>query len=290
MNKVAVTELGYVGFGIKDVDAWKFLASEVFGMEWSAADDRINLRTDSWHRRVTIHPSEEEDLLYAGFRVAGPEEFALMQDHLQACNVPFEVGSAADAQDRSVLELLRLSDPAGVPLEIFHGPRVDRHLPFRPGRGMFGKFVTGADGLGHIVIRDAGDNKSYRFYSQVLGMRGSIEVVAQMGDLRLTPTFMDCNQRDHSVAFSPVPIEKNIHHLMVQVDNIDDVGLAYDLILKHKIPVIATLGRHSNDEMISFYIESPSGFFLEYGFGASAAKGQSEYNISDAWGHEYSRI
>jgi 2,3-dihydroxybiphenyl 1,2-dioxygenase len=213
-----------------------------------------------------------------------------MREHLTAVSVPFEVGSAGDADERSVLELLRLKDPAGVPLEIFHGPRVDRHLPFRPGRGMHGGFVTGADGLGHILVRDAGDAKSYRFYSQVLGMRGSIETVAQIGESRLTPTFMDCNPRDHTVALSPVPIDKNIHHLMIQVDNIDDVGLAYDLILKHQIPITATLGRHSNDEMISFYIESPSGFFLEYGFGGGVAKIQSEYNISDAWGHEYRRI
>jgi extradiol dioxygenase len=77
---------------------------------------------------------------------------------------------------------------------------------------------------------------------------------------------------------------------MIQVDNIDDVGLAYDLILKHQIPIASTLGRHSNDEMISFYIESPSGFLLEYGFGGGVAKAQSEYNIADAWGHEYRRL
>ena len=28
-----------------------------------------------------------------------------------------------------------------------------------------------------------------------------------------------------------------------------------------------SLGRHTNDEMISFYLRTPSGFDIEYGFG-----------------------
>jgi len=288
MNKVAVTELGYVGFGVKDLEAWKYLITEIFGMEWSASGDAVDLRLDYWHRRITLHPGDEEDMRYAGFRVAGPEEFRLMQQQLKDLGVSFEVGSAVDAEARSVLEVLRLKDPAGVPLEIFHGPRVDRHQPFRPGRGMHGRFVTGAEGLGHIVIRDHAD--SYRFYTQVLGMHGSVEMITELVGRSFTTTFVDCNRRDHTVAFCPLPIEKNVHHLMVEVDNIDDVGLAYDLVQKAKIPITATFGRHSNDEMISFYIESPSGFFLEYGCGGSAAATQSEYNVRDAWGHDYLRL
>jgi glyoxalase/bleomycin resistance protein/dioxygenase superfamily protein len=98
---------------------------------------------------------------------------------------------------------------------------------------------------------------------------------------------MDCNTRDHTAAFSPVPIENNIHHLMVEVDNIDDVGLAYDMIQKHGIPIIATIGRHSNDSTISFYVQSPSGWALEYGCSSSAAKSQSEYNVAEVWGHAF---
>jgi 2,3-dihydroxybiphenyl 1,2-dioxygenase len=287
MNNVAVTELGYVGVGIRDIDAWRFLVSDIFGMEWVAENDKIKLRMDNWHNRVILHPGQEEDLLYAGFRVAGIEEFRMMREHLTACNVSFEVASPAEAGERCVLELLRLKDPAGVPLEIFHGPRVDRHRPFRPGRGMHGKFCTGPGGLGHVGIRVVDAAQSYRFYSQVLGMRGGVETITQFGPQIVTPTFMDCNTRDHTVAFSPVPIENSIHHLMVEVDNIDDVGLAYDMIQKRGIPVLATIGRHSNDSMISFYIQSPSGWALEYGCSSSPAKSQSEYNVSEVWGHEF---
>jgi len=71
MNNVAVTELGYVGVGIRDIDAWRFLLSDIFGMEWVAENDKIKLRLDNWHNRVILHPGQEEDLLYAGFRVSG---------------------------------------------------------------------------------------------------------------------------------------------------------------------------------------------------------------------------
>jgi len=82
-------------------------------------------------------------------------------------------------------------------------------------------------------------------------MRGGVETITQFGPHVVTPMFMDCNSRDHTVAFSPVPIETSIHHLMIEVDNIDDVGLAYDMV-KSAGSDYPTIGRHSNDSSISF--------------------------------------
>jgi 2,3-dihydroxybiphenyl 1,2-dioxygenase len=287
MTNTGVTELGYIGIGTRDLDAWRFYANEVLGMEWVEERGEVKLRMDYWHHRILVHPGEEDDVLFAGFRVGGPEEFRAMQQHLQECGVPFKVASPADAESRAVLELLRLTDPAGLPLEIFHGPRVDRHKPYRPGRGMHGKFVTGLGGLGHMIIRDAGVEDSYRFYSKVLGMRGSIEVRYEAGGKRFEPVFMHSCERDHTVGFGAGPLPKRIHHLMVEVDNIDDVGLAYDLARRHEVPILMAPGRHANDNTFSFYMRTPSGWFCEYGFGGTPPVHQSEYNVvGDIFGHE----
>jgi 2,3-dihydroxybiphenyl 1,2-dioxygenase len=287
MTNASVTELGYLGIGIRDLDAWRFYANEILGMEWVEDSSELSLRMDYWHHRILLQPSEEDDVLFAGFRVCGPEEFRAMQQHLEECGVPFTVASPAEAEKRCVLEFLRLMDPAGLPLEIFHGPLVDRHNPFRPGRGMHGKFVTGRSGLGHMIVRDAGMEESYRFYSKVLGMRGSVEVRYEAGGHRREPIFMHSCERDHTVGFGAGPLPRRIHHLMVEVDNIDDVGLAYDRARRHKVPILMAPGRHANDNMFSFYMQTPSGWFCEYGSGGTPPNHQSEYNlVGDIWGHE----
>ena len=40
---------------------------------------------------------------------------------------------------------------------------------------------------------------------------------------------------------------------------------ALERVRKHKAPLSATLGRHMNDQMVSFYVRTPGGFDVEYG-------------------------
>ena len=55
---------------------------------------------------------------------------------------------------------------------------------------------------------------------------------------------------------------------MVEYKNLDDVGQGYDLLqYNQKNGIAYTLGRHTNDYMTSFYAHTPSGFFIENGWG-----------------------
>ena len=54
---------------------------------------------------------------------------------------------------------------------------------------MHGKFCTGPGGLGHIGVPIVDAAQSYRFYSQVLGMRGGVETITQFGPHVVTPMF-----------------------------------------------------------------------------------------------------
>ena len=98
--------------------------------------------------------------------------------------------------------------------------------------------------------------------------------------------FMHCNDRDHTVAFGIPDSRRMINHLMLEVDNLDDVGMTNDLVRNQKIPVTIRTGKHSNDHMYSFYFRNPSGWIWEYGFGARAAPHQSEYFTEDFYGHQ----
>ena len=173
---IQVTELGYMGIGVKDLDAWKHFATSIVGFELAdeGESDRCYLRMDYLHHRIVMHADGSDDLSYLGFRVAGADEFAQMQRQLAEAGIKFRVGSVEEADERRVLEVLKLDDPEGNPIEIFHGPFTQFSKPFHPGRAMHGRFKTGTGGLGHCIIRESNVNAAQRFYQQ-LGMRGGVE-------------------------------------------------------------------------------------------------------------------
>jgi len=179
-----------------------------------------------------------------------------------------------------------VKDPNGHAVEIFHGPHVQFDKPFHSGRRMHGRFKTGGGGLGHVMqSQSAGLEATYKFY-RLLGMRGGIEYKLRLpgapGPLPLM--FMNCNERQHTFAFSG-PAEKRINHMMFEVDNMADVGLAYDLVSRAGLSVVIEPGSHANDQMFSFYFKNPSGFMNEIGWGGRSAIAQSEYYEGDSFGH-----
>jgi 2,3-dihydroxyethylbenzene 1,2-dioxygenase len=284
---VQVTELGYFGIGVSDLGAWKQFAREILALEVReepGEPDRAYLRMDIWHHRFVLHAGGDDDVAYLGFRVAGADEFAEMQKQLANAGIDYRVGSLGEAEERRVLEVMKLVDPGGTPIEIFHGPLLRPSQPFHPGRGMHGKFVTDAGGCGHCILRQSDSEAAMRFY-QALGMRGGVEYKFGTGPKALQLRFMHCSPRDHSVAWGIGSGGKRLNHIMLEVDNLDDVGLTHDLVRKAKIPVATQLGKHANDRMYSFYFRTPSGFQIEYGFGGRPATHQSEYYDGDVYGH-----
>ncbi|MGH7916438.1 MAG: VOC family protein [Candidatus Binataceae bacterium] len=284
---VQVTELGYIGIGVRDLDEWKNFATRIIGMELAddGERDRCYLRMDYWHHRLVLHAQGDDDLEYLGFRVAGADEFAQIQRQLSEAGISYRVGSEDEAIERHVLEVMKLNDPAGNPIEIFHGPEVQFSKPFHPGRRMHGRFKTATGGLGHCIIRQDDPQAAQRFFT-LLGMRGGVEYKFRMGKRVIAPIFMHCNDRDHTVAFGVGPEKRRINHLMIEVDNLDDVGLTHDLVRREKVPVAITLGKHSNDHMYSFYVCNPSGWLFEYGWAGRPATHQSEYYVEDMYGHK----
>ncbi len=283
----AIIELGYVRIGVSDMDAWKTFASDGLGMEVGvdSTEEATFLRLDQWHHRVILEPDGSDDLIGIGLRVAGAEEFRAMQANLDEHGISYRTADVELARKRCVLELMLLEDPAGNPLEIFHGPRIDTHLPFHPGRGMFGKFVTGKGGLGHMIVAHNGLEQAHKFYT-ALGMRGGIEYLMQTPDGNaMELMFMHCNERDHTLAFGMAP-KGRINHIMFEVDNLDDVLFTHDRI-KDKHHIAISPGKHANDHMFSFYCVSPSGFLVEIGCGARPATHESEYFVQDTYGHQF---
>ncbi len=149
-------------------------------------------------------------------------------------------------------------------------------------------FVTGAQGLGHVVLLVPDLDDAERFVTEALGLRRTDTVEGGGLDLR----FFHCPgsaARHHTVAFAAVPRLAGLHHLMLEVTSLDDVGTALDVIGAREIPLAMSLGRHTNDLMTSFYVRTPSGFEIEYGTGGVVVDDDTwtvgSHQRGSRWGH-----
>jgi 2,3-dihydroxybiphenyl 1,2-dioxygenase len=189
----------------------------------------------------------------------------------------------ATVDERRVKDLIVFEDPVGNRLEAFYGAEIAVD-PFTPGRAISG-FRTGPLGMGHVVLNVENIERLLPFYTETLGFH--------LSDFTLRPFkayFLHLNPRHHSFAMVETG-KSSIHHLMMELYMLDDVGQAYDLAQGEDGRIATTLGRHSNDFMTSFYANSPSGFFVEYGWGGRSIEPQNWQPVEmtcgpSLWGHD----
>jgi 3,4-dihydroxy-9,10-secoandrosta-1,3,5(10)-triene-9,17-dione 4,5-dioxygenase len=294
---MTLKSLGYLRVEATDINAWREYGLKVLGMvEGSGTiDGALYLRMDDFPARLVIVPGERDHLAVSGWECANAAELQDIRDRLDTAGVPYKEGTSDELADRKVVELVSFEDPSGNTLEAFHGVALQHRRVVSP----YGhRFVTGEQGMGHVVLSTNDDEAALRFYRDVLGfrlrdsMRLPPQLVGRPADgapawLR----FFGCNPRHHSLAFLPMPTPSGIVHLMIEVENADDVGLCHDRALRRKVPMSATLGRHVNDLMLSFYMKTPGGFDVEFGCEGRQVEDESwvarESTAVSLWGHDF---
>jgi 2,3-dihydroxybiphenyl 1,2-dioxygenase len=303
---MAVTQLGYLGIGVSDLDAWTDYVTNVLGLEVSAReeDGSMRLRMDEYSYRFILHPSGEDDLIFTGWEVKDEEGLAEVAQRLRADGVEVTEGTQDEMRARNVIGLIKFTDPAGLPVEVFYGPYLNKARPFNSPRGITG-FETGPNGsmgLGHIVVGVPDLQQCMHFYRDLLGLRISDYIDLRAGPMEMRVAFFHANARHHSIAFGgPLnagagpatlggPGRKRLNHFMLELKSIDDVGITYDLIAERGISA-GKLGRHTNDHMFSFYMQTPSGFNVEYGWGGRQVDDDhwevQYYKDASIWGHGF---
>jgi len=288
-----IEALGYVGLEVSDLDAWAAFAGDILGLQVAArSDGSLDLRTDAYASRVRLVAGPSDDLAYAGWEVRDLRALNLLAERLEGLGVPVERPGPEVAEDRRVADLIRFRDPEGSSLEAFYGPLQRTESPMVSPLGV--RFKTGRQGLGHLVLSCADKNAMLAFYEGVLGFRISDHIRTEVVPGRMLDlTFLRCNGRHHSLALAPAPLKKKIAHLMFEVMDLDDVGRAMYRCMDRGVHLSMTLGRHSNDEMLSFYPMTPSGFDIEYGWGGLEVDDQTwhvqTHQHNSAWGHRFQR-
>lgn len=278
----AFDRLGYVGVSSHRIEEWTAYATSLLGMQVAdSARSTAVLRMDDRRQRVVV--SDDGGRGYFGWEVGSAARLDRLAAVLEARGVAVRPFTAAERGRRFVADGISFADPAGNRVEAVLQPETDPR-PFVPGRTHSG-FRTGPLGLGHAVLTTPRHDELVAFYRDVLGFR--------LSDWTTQPfraSFFHLNARHHSLAVIEADTV-GVHHLMVELNHLDDVGQAYDLALAEPERVGVTLGRHSNDHMFSFYSRTPSDFLVECGWGGRSVDPATwmPCELLDGpslWGHE----
>ncbi|MGM4886075.1 VOC family protein [Tardiphaga sp. 604_B6_N1_1] len=279
-----IVALGYIAIQSSQLEQWSQMATQMLGMQQVDRGGKTRaFRMDDRSQRLVVDGSGDAGLAVMGWEVASRDDLHSLASRLEENGVGVAWGSRALADRRHVTDLIVFRDPAGNCLEAFWKPAIAKD-PFKPGRPISG-FRTGALGMGHIVMNVEDVEPLLPFYRDLLGF--------SVSDFGLTPYklyFFHVNGRHHSFAMVGSG-RRTLHHFMVELGALDDVGQGYDLAQLDEGRVAYTLGRHTNDHMTSFYLNTPSGFFIEYGWAGQVIDPQTwrpheTFDGPSLWGHE----
>lgn len=305
---MSIRSLGYVGFGAPDPAVWLDYATNILGLmparacageDWGipaipgsgpksagsgiAEDGSIYLKMDEWQWRIAVHPDEtNRGVRYIGLEVEDHADLEAFVDRLNAAGFSAEMGTTAQARQRAVTAIAHTTDPCGNAIELFVGPTIDRK--FQSPLGM--DFLAGHLGLGHInLITSDKLEAAQHFYTRILGF--DLVDYIQFGGGN-SANFYGCNPRHHSIGLLKVGNVVGIHHMMLEVTQVDMVLQCLQRVQDAGIHITSTIGRHVNDDMLSFYMRSPFGFEVEIGFGGRIIDETwtaNEFVEGDIWGH-----
>lgn len=281
---MAVHSLGYVRLASPHVAQWRSFAADVLGL--MAVDgpeaDAAHFRIDQHPPRLVVRPAAEPALEAVGLEVRDRRELARLVAAVEAAGIAVTAGSAEECARRNVTGMARFVDPGGAPVELFHGPVRD-HVPVRTPFGT--RFVTGAGGMGHLVYGSATGRAAADFYVDVLGFLERNTMSTPLGDM----WFLSPNHRHHTIGILDAAMPCRLFHVFFEVATIDDLGLALDRVRAHGAHLMQSLGRHTNDHMISFYVYSPDLTAVELGWGGPPVDAdEPTYAITKGafWGHQ----
>lgn len=282
---MSIQAFGYLGINASNLDDWSDFAASQLGLQQvdGGASCRA-FRMDDRRQRLIVDKETAGAERYFGWEVADAAALDALAGKLEAAGVVVRHEPAALASQRFVRDLVSFHDPDGNRLEAFHGPAI-ADAPFKPSREISG-FRAGALGMGHTVLMVADFDASLAFYRDVLGFRIS-DFIRNPG---VAACFLHVNPRHHSLAIFQRP-RTGLHHLMMELYSLDDVGQGYDRALGVADRVAVTLGRHHNDYMTSFYMRTPSNFLVEYGWGAreldvATVQPEEMSTLASFWGHD----
>ncbi len=299
-----IRALGYVLIESTDLQRWEHFATQVAGLGVAPSpseDGVLYLKMDEYAWRIRVSRGAHDRFACAGWELPGPAAFADAIRVLETAGIDWHRASRSECAARRLEEMLWFTAPGGLACELFHGLVLD-YLPPVTSTGA-GRFVTGYHGnlgMGHIAAATPDLEASHRFFTEVMGFGQTDHLQLRMSHDPADPGqglhFLHCNNpRHHSLALfeSHDPMPGNLVHLMLEVPDIDAVGAFMDRVHALGVKIVTNLGRHTNDRMVSLYVETPAGFLLEYGYDGVQIDWSTylptRSTTTSHWGHRWGR-
>lgn len=289
-----IRALSYFVAQIDDLQKWREYAENVLGMMTNEAPGGgLYIKMDDRPQRMLVLQGEPDCYLASGWSLASKKAFDALVARLESLDVEYRREDHIFCLQRGVNEAVVVHDPCGNRHELTWGYLSDC-APFVSPQGV-PCFLTGDMGLGHTVLPAPDFEACAAFYQDVLGFE-----MTDIFNFRPAPDappirihFMHCgNSRHHSLAIAEYDVPSKCVHVMVEVDSMTEVGRAHDRRIANGVALSATLGQHLNDRMTSFYMKTPSGFDLEYGWGGLQVDWDHhtafEFTKVSIWGHDFS--
>jgi 2,3-dihydroxybiphenyl 1,2-dioxygenase len=285
-------ELGYLVLDVPDPDSLSEVCADIVGLipGEPTASGGSTWRDDEHAQRLIVEPGSANDAVAVGFEAVDAEAFDSTVARLQAIGQTV-VDDAERAEDRRVARLARTTTPWGPEAEIVLAP-AQAAEPFSSTL-MPGGFLTDGVGFGHAVFVTMAFEESAAFLTDGLGFTQSDWLEMEIAEgITLEVRFFHCNARHHTIALARAPFDlpQVLHHIMFETNDRDDVGAAFDRLWASDLGIPNGLGRHDNDGMFSFYLQTPAGFQIEVGHGARVVTDEWDdnraYDAISAWGHQ----
>jgi 2,3-dihydroxybiphenyl 1,2-dioxygenase len=285
-------ELGYAEVEVANPAALASFLTEVVGLApgTPTPDGDPTWTNDAAAQRLIATTGPRDDLVALGFEARDEAAFDATLARLARAGYEPSEGDAARCRARRVQRVAAVQAPWGSAVEVALG--LERTPSPPPTPLVPGGFLTAGLGFGHAVVATTAFDEALRFATEGLGMARSDWLETEIAEgITLEVQFFHCNARHHTLALARAPFElpQALHHLMVEANDRDDVGRAYDRAVAAGLPIPNGLGRHDNDHMFSFYVAGPAGFQVEVGHGARQViepwADDRRYDRISAWGH-----
>lgn len=270
---------------------WRRYGTEILGAQAveDSAEGELLLRLDDRAYRIVVEegePAGPASLVALGFETANEAALDALVERLGAHGVETRENSDL-ARRRQVRRLVTFKDFDGNTLEAYFGQATD-HRAFVSPRGV--AFVTAELGVGHAFLLSSDAVKAAKWYTEVLGFRLSDTIDFGVAE----GIFLHCNSRHHTVALATFPgAPSGIGHLMLEVERLESVGRALDVVQESPQELSMAIGEHTNDKMTSFYVKTPSGFDIEYGWNGLLIDDEAwtvgHYSSPSTWGHKFQK-
>lgn len=286
--------MGYAVIESRQTDAWRQLLGEALGMQADTLPDQsVAARMDDHERRLLVVPGPSEDLKALGMELADEQALAIVLKRLQRRGIEVKEAAAPAARQRGVARFWHFTGPKGLEIELYCQPKRMNTPP----RMATSSFVTGDKGFGHVAMSTRRPDQMKQFWCEIFDLRHTDDVHYTISGVPMLFEFMRLNQRHHSIAFVYTPkirldpIRTRIQHLEVQAASLDDLSAAWERCRALGLSIAMGVGQHANDKAVSFYVATPSGFDIEFGWNPlvvdEASWQPAVWDRISSWGHRF---